>query len=125
MLGNDKSIRSSLAVKEVLGELSGEHLSKLIREKCGAGHLRVDASSTSPTVAETQLRPFADTWHHIAGSFAISEDTKPRVINLDFPPLPSGNGRSQKLIENGTEIITILLCCAEAYTTRRLPRLCP
>lgn len=60
MLGNDKSIRSSLAVKEVVGELSGDHLSKLIQEKCGAGHLRVDASSTSHAVAETQLRSFAD-----------------------------------------------------------------
>ena len=42
---------------------------------------------------------------HLAGSFAISEDTKPRVINLDFPALPPGNGRSQKLVENGVEKI--------------------
>ena len=47
MLGDDKSIRSSLAVKEVMGELSGSHLSKVIQEKCGAGHLMVDASSKS------------------------------------------------------------------------------
>ncbi len=45
MLGDDKSIRSSLTVKEVMGELSGELLSKVIQEKCGAGHLMVDASS--------------------------------------------------------------------------------
>ena len=47
MLGDDKSIRSSLTVKDVLGELSGDHLSRVVQEKCGAGHLRVDASSTS------------------------------------------------------------------------------
>ena len=45
MLGDDKSIRSSLTVKEVMGELSGDRLSKVIQEKCGAGHLMVDASS--------------------------------------------------------------------------------
>ena len=47
MLGNDKTIRSSLAVREVVGELSAGHLSGVIQEKCGAGHLRVDASSKS------------------------------------------------------------------------------
>ena len=30
-----------------MGELSGIHLSNVIQEKCGAGHLRVDASSKS------------------------------------------------------------------------------
>lgn len=47
ILGDDKSIRSSLTVKEVMGHLNGDCLSKLIQEKCGAGHLRVDASSKS------------------------------------------------------------------------------
>lgn len=60
--------------------------------------------------AEMQKSTFADTWHQLAGSFTISEDTKPRVIDLDFPVLPSGNGRSQKLIENGVEKITVRLC---------------
>ncbi|CAD6586286.1 MAG: hypothetical protein ASARMPREDX12_003050 [Alectoria sarmentosa] len=87
MLGDDKSIRSSLAVSEVMGELSGNDLSKVIQEKCGARHLRVDAST---------------------GSFTISEDSKPRVINLDFPALPSGNGRSQKLIENDAFLASVL-----------------
>ena len=45
MLGHDKSIRSSLTVKEVMGELSADHLSKVVQEKCGAEHLSVDASS--------------------------------------------------------------------------------
>lgn len=47
MLGDDKNIRSSFMVKEVMGELDGNRLSKIIQEKCGAGHLRVDASSKS------------------------------------------------------------------------------
>lgn len=45
MLGDDKSIRSSLMVKEVIGKLGGDYFSRVIQEKCGAGHLRVDASS--------------------------------------------------------------------------------
>ena len=47
MLGDDKSIRSSLTVNEVVGELSADYISNVIQEKCGAGHLRVDASSKS------------------------------------------------------------------------------
>ena len=114
MLGDDKSIRSSLTVKEVVGELSGDRLSKVIQKKCGAGHLRVDASSESLWDVETQLRSLADIWHCIAGSFAISEDTKPRVINLDFPAPPLGSGRTQKLIENGTDKIHLrcVLCAS-------------
>ena len=103
MLGDDKSIRSSLTVKDVVGELSGDYVSEFIQEKCGAGHLRVDASSESSCCRVEATEIFADTWHYIAGSFAISDDTKPRVINLDFPALPSGKGRSQQLIENGME----------------------
>lgn len=45
MLGDDKTIRSSLTVKEVIGKLSGDHFSRVIQDKCGAGQLRVDASS--------------------------------------------------------------------------------
>lgn len=61
-----------------------------------------------------QWRLFADIWHDKAGSFEISEDAKPRVINLDFPALPFGNGRSQRLVENGVEKITVRLCNVEA-----------
>ena len=59
MLGDDKSIRSSLMVKEVVGELSADSISKIIQEKCGAGHLRVDASSEStcgPRIAIELIR---------------------------------------------------------------------
>ncbi len=44
-----------------------------------------------------------------AGSFTIAEDMKPRVINLDFPALPVGAGRSQKLVENGRLPLTAFL----------------
>lgn len=45
MLGDDKDIRSSLAVKEVLGQVDAERLGSAVQDRCGAGHLRVDASS--------------------------------------------------------------------------------
>lgn len=40
----------------------------------------------------------------IAGSFVINDDVKPRVIDLDFPALPTGDGRASKLFENGALI---------------------
>ena len=45
VLGDTKNIRSSLAVKEVLGQLDIEEMSQVVQSRCGAGHLRVDASS--------------------------------------------------------------------------------
>lgn len=45
--GEDKHVRSSIAVNDVLGSLDTSALSNLVREKCGAGLLRVDASSMS------------------------------------------------------------------------------
>ena len=60
-------------------------------------------------------RAIADIWHHIAGSYAISDDTKPRVISLDFPPLPSDYGRPHQLIQNGIEENAVELCCVDAY----------
>ena len=54
MLGGDKSIRSSLMVKEVVGVVSGDYLSKLIQEKCEARHLRIDASSKCYRAADWQ-----------------------------------------------------------------------
>ena len=54
MLGGDKSIRSSLTVKEVVGVVSGDYLGKLIQEKCDARHLRIDASSKSHMIAHWQ-----------------------------------------------------------------------
>lgn len=47
ILGDDKTIRSSLGVTDVLGRVSADELSKTIQDRCDAGHLRVDASSRS------------------------------------------------------------------------------
>ena len=49
MLGIDKSIRSMLAVKDVLGLVNVDDMSKSIQDRCGAAHLRIDASSKSHT----------------------------------------------------------------------------
>ncbi|MCJ1454245.1 hypothetical protein MMC28_004597 [Mycoblastus sanguinarius] len=96
MLGNDKSIRSSLSVKDVLGGLDAQEMSRIVQAKCGAGHLRVDAST---------------------GSFAIAENAKPRVINLDFPAPPVGAGRSTKLVENDAFLASVLdLLPSSKYT---------
>lgn len=46
-----------------------------------------------------------DSYLSTAGAFAIAEDARPRVINVDFPALPAGAGRSQKLVENGTRTL--------------------
>lgn len=43
--GENKSVRSSLTVAEVLGNLDAASMSKVVQEKCGARVLRVDGSS--------------------------------------------------------------------------------
>ncbi|KAK3167829.1 hypothetical protein OEA41_004275 [Lepraria neglecta] len=96
MLGDDKSIRSSMAVKDVLGCVNVDDMSRAIEDRCGAGHLRVDAST---------------------GAFAIAEDARPRVINVDFPALPAGAGRPQKLVENDAFLASVLdLLSSNKYT---------
>ena len=104
MLGDDKSIRSSLAVKHVLGPINVDDMSRAVQDRCGAGHLRVDASSKS---LHSHRPSDLDVDVHLstAGAFAIAEDARPRVINVDFPALPVGAGSSLKLIENGTRNI--------------------
>lgn len=37
----------------------------------------------------------------LAGSFAIDDEARPRVISLDFPPLPAGRGKKSRLLEHG------------------------
>ncbi|KAL9102099.1 MAG: hypothetical protein Q9163_002722 [Psora crenata] len=87
VLGNDEGIRSSSAVRDVKGAISGEELSKVVQTRCGAGRLRLDAST---------------------GSFAIADEANPRVINLDFPSPPSGNGREAKLLEHDAFLGSVL-----------------
>ena len=43
--GREKGIRSSLAIQDVKGSVDADALSSLVQTRCGAGHLRVDASS--------------------------------------------------------------------------------
>lgn len=37
-----------------------------------------------------------------AGSFAMADDMRPRVIQVDFPALPTSSDRAAILAENGT-----------------------
>ena len=43
--GDNKDIRSSMTVSNVLGSLDAESMSKEVQDKCGAEVLHVDASS--------------------------------------------------------------------------------
>lgn len=45
--GEDKDIRVSLAVRDVLGEIDADEMVRVVQEKCGAVLLRIDASSKS------------------------------------------------------------------------------
>ena len=37
----------------------------------------------------------------LAGSFAIDDEARPRVITLDFPPLQAGSQEESRLLEHG------------------------
>ena len=50
MSGEDKHIRSSFAVTDVLGEIDSNALMSTVKDKCGAGVLSVDASSKPPVL---------------------------------------------------------------------------
>jgi len=102
MLGDDKDIRSSLTVNHVLGQVDTDGLSKTLQDRCGAAPLRVDASSKDRSTRRLERSWKLTIYCLAAGSFPISEDMKPRVINLDFPALPAGAEKSQRLVENGT-----------------------
>ncbi|KAL8718513.1 MAG: hypothetical protein Q9225_004362 [Loekoesia sp. 1 TL-2023] len=78
--GEDDRIRSSISIPDVLGNVDTDSIIKSIEANCGAALMKVDAST---------------------GSFAIADDPKPRVINLEFPSLPTGNKRASQLQENG------------------------
>ncbi|KAI4278326.1 MAG: hypothetical protein LQ337_001095 [Flavoplaca oasis] len=87
--GEDERIRSTLTVTDVHGGINTEAIIGLVEEQCGAGLLRVDAST---------------------GSFTIGDDPKPRIINVDFPALPSTSKeqRASKLKENDVFLSSIL-----------------
>ena len=47
----------------------------------------------------------ADPHHSPAGQFTILDDSRPQVITVDFPAPPTGVGKSQKLVEHGTNTL--------------------
>ena len=94
-------------MKDVKGVVDVEDFSTLVQTRCGAGHLRVDASSKSSYIALARynlLEARLLTSNNVAGSFAIADESKPRVINLDFPAPPHGKGREGKLLEHGISL---------------------
>ncbi|KAL9581003.1 MAG: hypothetical protein Q9203_006072 [Teloschistes exilis] len=53
----DKRIRSVATVTDVLGDINADTLVRAIEEKCGAALLRVDASSSSSLIPQSNTQP--------------------------------------------------------------------
>ncbi|KAL9592168.1 MAG: hypothetical protein Q9179_006992, partial [Wetmoreana sp. 5 TL-2023] len=89
VLGEDKRIRSTATVADVLGNVDADTIIQDVESKCGAALLKVDAST---------------------GSFTITDDPKPRIINLEFPSLPttSSKQRASKLKDNDAFLSSVL-----------------
>ncbi|MCJ1402145.1 hypothetical protein MMC11_005364 [Xylographa trunciseda] len=71
--GEDKHVRSSFTISDVLGEIDTAAFSNTLEQQCGAGTLSIDAST---------------------GLFNIVDNMKPRILKVDFPALPAGSQRS-------------------------------
>ena len=114
--GEDENVRSSFTVADVVGEMDTKRLVDVIGKKCGAGLMSVDASSKCLLrKARGELASDRDIVEDLcfrkananlfllpAGSFAMIDDMRPRVIQLDFPALPTSSDRATTLAENGT-----------------------
>ncbi|KAL8734430.1 MAG: hypothetical protein Q9181_003210 [Wetmoreana brouardii] len=89
VLGEDKRIRSTVTVTDVLGDVDADTIIQDVGSKCGAALLKVDAST---------------------GSFTIADDPKPRIINLEYPSLPttSSKQRASKLKDNDAFLSSVL-----------------
>ncbi|KAL8996682.1 MAG: hypothetical protein Q9169_003854 [Polycauliona sp. 2 TL-2023] len=87
--GEDGRIRSTMSVADIFGDINAEEIVRMVEETCGAASLKVDAST---------------------GSFTIGDDPTPRIINVDFPALPSAGKeqRASKLKENDVFLSSIL-----------------
>ncbi|KAL9002991.1 MAG: hypothetical protein Q9188_004109 [Gyalolechia gomerana] len=85
--GEDGRIRSSMSVTDVLGDVNTASIITAIERNCGAALSKIDAAT---------------------GSFAIADDPNPRVIELEFPALPTGNKRASKLQENDAFLSSLL-----------------
>lgn len=102
--GDDENVKSSFSVSDVLGVVDTDLIQSSMEAKCQAGLMTVDASSRSCSgtfVLGRSPRPCFLMCPITAGSFSIIDDMRPRVIRVDFPPLPPV-GRAAKLAENGT-----------------------
>lgn len=107
--GENKNIRSSMTVSDVLGALDVESVSRHLQEKCGAEVVRIDASSKLSSLPiliyleEGFVEASNCVLRFLARSFAVPEGTKTRVINLDFLAPPTGSDRVSKLEDNGMQ----------------------
>ena len=99
--GSEEKIRSTVIINAVLGDVNVHSMSRMLQEKCGATHVKIDASSEWNTAWWDQRTYTYLSMLCSAGFFAIDDEMRPRVISLDFPPLPSGASRKSKLLEHG------------------------
>ncbi len=53
--GDDRNIRSSLMVSDVIGKFDSTNLRRIVEEKCGATPLKIDASSTSTATGRKKI----------------------------------------------------------------------
>ncbi|KAL8870595.1 MAG: hypothetical protein Q9174_003400 [Haloplaca sp. 1 TL-2023] len=96
--GEDERSRSSASVPDVLGSVDTDGIVQEVEKTCEAALLKVDASSQSPPSSGTlnQVR-----WQ--------PDDPHPRVINLEFPTLPTDpKKRATKLKDNDAFLSSIL-----------------
>lgn len=47
--GSEQNIRSTVIIDAVIGEVDVGSMSKMLQEKCGATHVKIDASSEQST----------------------------------------------------------------------------
>ncbi|KAL8945662.1 MAG: hypothetical protein Q9222_007832 [Ikaeria aurantiellina] len=101
ILGEDGSAKTMISVSEVLGDVDTASLIRELESKCGVAVLGVDASKTIMSSANVAIQ---------AGSFTIADDPNPRLIKLEFPPLPTANpkDRAAKLRENDDYLSSLL-----------------
>ncbi|KAL8713560.1 MAG: hypothetical protein Q9220_002422 [cf. Caloplaca sp. 1 TL-2023] len=89
LLGEEKNIKTRISVNEVLGEIDTASWVRELESKCDVAVQGIDAST---------------------GSFTIADDPNPRLIKLEFPPLPTTNtkDRASKLRENDDYLASVL-----------------
>ncbi|KAI9890212.1 MAG: hypothetical protein M1814_004374 [Vezdaea aestivalis] len=84
----DSAIKTSFSASDVIGNLDIETLADSIQSKCSARLLKIDAST---------------------GSFERIDDSKSRIIRVDFGLLPlQKNARRQKVHENDNFLSSII-----------------